>query len=135
MEWEIRCFKIKCGKKMKLLGTYLKSLEMVVHNRAKSKISEEIPAKNIFQDENESSPRWREKCSHPVTKRQFIGNSFKEGDRVKLRLKTSTNEVWYTYYSIKEIITYETAKRYMGSYNSEDSFNEEAFTHALVLTI
>jgi len=119
---------------MKLLGTYLKSLEMVVRIRAKSKISEEIPAKNIFQDENESSPRWREKCSHPVTKRQLIGNSFKEGDRVKLRLKTSTNEVWYTYYTIEKILPYESVKDVLcQGYNSKDSFNKEAFTHVLIL--
>ena len=110
-------------KKMKLLGTYLKSLEME-------------SVKNIFQDENDRSLIWGGEGHigyHPVNQYQMYRDSFKVGDIVKLRLKTSTNEVWYKYYTIERISKYETAKRFIGSYNKSDSFNGEAFTRVLIL--
>ncbi len=125
---------------MKLLGTYLKSLEMVVHIRAKSKISEEIPRKDIYQITGNTSSRWRrgEVVYHPVTPFQMHEHSFKEGDRVKLRLRISKDEKWSegSDYTIEKILPYESVKDVLcQGYNKYDSFNKEAFTHALVLTI
>lgn len=126
---------------MKLLGTYLKSLEMVVPIRTKSKIPQEIPRKDIYQITGNTSPRWRrigEVVYHPVTPFQMHEHSFKEGDRVKLRLRISKHEKWSegSDYTIEKIRPYESVKDMLcQGYNKYDSFNKEAFTHALVLTI
>jgi hypothetical protein len=106
---------------MKLLGIYLKSLEME-------------SVKKIFQDENDSSQRWDGEGHngyHPVTPYQMHRDSFKVGDRVRLIFINSNKQ--NKDYTIREIITYETAKGFIGSYNSKDSFKGEAFTHVLIL--
>ena len=87
----------------------------------------------VYQDARNSSQHWRQhdRILHPVTHWQF-GNKFRVGDRVRMRLITSSS-MKYADFTIVKIVSYHTAKQYLGSYNADDGFNGAPFTHVLVL--
>ena len=92
-----------------------------------------VQPKKIYQDSTNSSQHWRTETRvwHPLTKHQY-GNTFRAGDKVRMRL-VSPEGVNFEDFTILNITKYETAKEWLGSYNSNDSFHGVPFTHTLVL--
>ena len=134
MVWEIRCFRIKYGiLKIDFFQIYLISLEMQGRFRGEPEIN---PPKPIYQDMRDSSSVWRTegRVFHPLTPFQNESNSFKPGDKVRLRLTTSTSRDYFDL-TVLNISDYNTAKTFLGSYNASDSFNGEKFTHVLILSV
>ena len=134
MVWEIRCFRIKCGiLKNDFFQIYVISLEMHGRFRGEPEIN---PPKPIYQDMRDSSSVWRTEARvfHPLTAFQMASNSFKPGDKVRLRLTTSTSREYFDL-TVLNISDYNTAKTFLDSYNASDSFNGEKFTHVLILSV
>ena len=92
------------------------------------------PPQPLYQDARDSSPHWRPplRVYHPLIWRQF-GNKFRVGDSVRMRVLYSNNGRVYTNLNIVNILPYESAKLTLGSYNGDDAFKGEPFTHVLVL--
>ena len=88
----------------------------------------------VYQDARNSSPHWRPplRVYHPLNGRQF-GNRFRVGDRVRMRIIQPNNGKLYTTLNIVNIVPYEAVKFVLGSYNSDDAFKGEPFTHVLIL--
>lgn len=112
---------------------YVISLEMHGRFRGEPEIN---PPKPIYQDMRDSSSVWRteRRVFHPVNASQMASNSFKPGDKVRLRLTTSTSRDYFDL-TVLNISDYNNAKTFLGSYNASDSFNGEKFTHVLILSV
>jgi len=97
--------------------------------------AEHVPlgTKNIYQDMRNTSSHWRQedRIMHPLTERQFR-NRFRVGDRVRMQLRTRTSKIYITL-NVVQITNYTTAKQWLHSYNSDDTFKRVPFTHTLVL--
>ena len=93
-----------------------------------------VKFKRVFQDTDGTSKHWRSttRTWHPLTKEQFESNNFNPKEHVKLRvndfgIKTTIEA------TIANIIQYDMAKKTLGSYNMNDTFNNIPFTHVLIL--
>jgi len=93
-----------------------------------------VQPKTIYQDTRGTSQYWRRETRvwHPLTTHQYENTRFRAGDKVSMRLRSpeGTN---FEDYTILRITKYDTAKEWLGSYNSNDSFRGVPFTHTLVL--
>ena len=90
--------------------------------------------KLVCQNIKGSSPYWRnldDRIFHPLTQRQF--NIFEVEHSVRMRITCLDKDKMRTYLNIVSIVTYNSAKRILGSYNATDAFKGEPFTHVLVL--
>ena len=89
---------------------------------------------DVYQDTRDSSPYWHNgnRIWHPLLYRQYA-NKFRVGDRVRMRMINHNNTKLYATIAITQIIQYEDVKAVLGSYNRDDTFNGEPFTHVLVL--
>jgi hypothetical protein len=92
--------------------------------------------KNAFQNERGSSDVYRNsevgRFFQPVNQGQIDRQRFQIGDRVMLRVRSLDNQDRYFTTIIRNIVSYETAKSVLGSYNEEDGYNG-AFVSVLVL--
>ena len=90
------------------------------------------PRKVVYQDTLHSNPHWRQdnRIFQPLTERQFR-NRFRVGDRVTIRLKDHRK----TYISglIANILSYDTAVAWLGTYNIDSAFNAIPYTRVLIL--
>jgi len=97
--------------------------------------AEHVPlgTKNLYQDTRNTSSHWRQqdRILHPLTERQF-GNRFRVGDRVRMQVRTRTSKIYITL-RIVQIMTYNSVKQCLGSYNADDTFKRVPFHHILVL--
>ena len=93
-----------------------------------------VQPKLVFQDVRDSSSHYRNdlRIWHPLTEQQFR-NNFRVGDRVRVRLLCDNNDKTYINLTIVHIMTYETTKSVLGSYNADDGFKGAPFTRVLVL--
>jgi transcription termination factor Rho len=96
-----------------------------------------LPAtKNSFQGERGSSNVYRNseagRYFQPVHQGQIDRQKYQVGDRVMLRVRGLDNQDRYFTTIIRNIVSYETAKSVLGSYNEEDGYNG-AFVSVLVL--
>ena len=96
-----------------------------------------LPAtKNSFQGERGSSNVYRNseagRYFQPVHQGQIDRQKYEVGDRVMLRVRGLDNQDRYFNTIIRNIVSYETAKSVLGSYNEEDGYNG-AFVSVLVL--
>ena len=121
------------SKKNDFFKIYVISLEMQGRFRGEPEIN---PPKGIYQDKRDSSSAWltKRRVFHPVNAFQMASNSFKPGDKVRLRLTTSTCRDYFDL-TVLNISDYNNAKTFLGSYNASDSFNGEKFTHVLILSV
>jgi hypothetical protein len=89
--------------------------------------------KAVYQDTRDSSSNWRTptRIFHPLTEHQFM-NRFRLGDIVKLKV-SYPNIKGYINPMIVNIVPYDMAQRWLGSYNIGDSFKGFPFTHVLIL--
>jgi hypothetical protein len=92
-----------------------------------------VNVRRIYQDTRNTSSNWRQnnRIFHPLTQRQF-GNRFRVGNRVTMRLIYPPNKM-YINGAIERIIPYPIAQAWVGSYNIDDTFANEPFTHVLVI--
>ena len=92
--------------------------------------------KNAFQSVRGSSDVYRnseaDRYFQPVNQEQMDRQKFQIGDRVMLRVRALDNQDRYYNTIIRSIVSYETAKSVLGSYNEEDGYNG-AFVSVLVL--
>ena len=92
--------------------------------------------KNAFQSVRGSSVVYRnseaDRYFQPVNQEQMDRQKFQIGDRVMLRVRALDNQDRYYNTIIRSIVSYETAKSVLGSYNEEDGYNG-AFVSVLVL--
>jgi hypothetical protein len=87
----------------------------------------------VYQDTRNSSQVWRqnERVFHPLTQAQFE-TGFKLGDKVTMELVTPTDTI-YTDYTVSDIVSYENAQSWIGSYTIDNTFMGAPFTRVLVL--
>ena len=87
----------------------------------------------VYQDTTDTSLHWRQdtRVYHPLTEQQ-LGNRFRVGDRVRMRL-TYPNSKMYITPTVMNIVPYYAAQQVLGSYNADNAFKGAAFTHVLVL--
>jgi len=91
--------------------------------------------KNAFQSVRGSSDVYRSETGRyfqPVHQGQMDRQKFQIGDRVMLKVLGLDNQDRYFTTIIRNIVSYETAKSVLGSYNEEDGYNG-AFVSVLVL--
>jgi hypothetical protein len=97
---------------------------------------DEVLPKPIYQDTTDTSSHYRNdrRIWHPLTEQQFC-NNFRVGDSVMMRLSYDNNDTKskYIHLTVIHIITYETTKSVLGSYNADDAFKGSPFTRVLVL--
>uniref|UniRef100_A0A6C0ANG7 Uncharacterized protein n=1 Tax=viral metagenome TaxID=1070528 RepID=A0A6C0ANG7_9ZZZZ len=95
-----------------------------------------LQPKPIYQDTSDTSSHYRNdlRIWHPLTEHQF-GNGFRVGDRVMMLLSYDNNDTKskYVNLTVVHIITYETTRSVLGSYNADDAFKGVPFTRVLVL--
>jgi len=93
-----------------------------------------IRQRRVYQDVRESSPHYRAslRTYHPVTERQNRRH-FTVGESVRMRI-LSVGSKYYMDMNIINILTYNTVRQVLGSYNIDDSFNGHPFTHVLILS-
>ena len=96
--------------------------------------AETVSSHLVYQDTRDSSGHWRNdvRVWHPLTEKQF-GKKFRVGDRVLMRLLYDNNDTTYINLTVVHIMSYETTKQVLGSYNEGDAFKGAAFTHVLIL--
>ena len=96
--------------------------------------AESVPSHLVYQDTRDTSGHWRNdvRIWHPLTQKQF-GKKFRVGDRVLMRLLYDNNDTTYINLTVVHIMSYETTKQVLGSYNECDAFKGTPFTHVLVL--
>jgi hypothetical protein len=96
--------------------------------------AEAVPSHLVYQDTRDSSSHWRNdvRVWHPLTEKQF-GKKFRVGDRVLMRLLYDNDDTTYINLTVVHIMSYETTKQVLGSYNEGDAFKGSPFTHVLVL--
>ena len=90
------------------------------------------PRKVVYQDTIDSNPDWRHanRIFQPLTEGQFR-NRFSVGDRVTIRLKD--HRKMYLSGLIANILPYDTAVTWLGTYNIDSAFNTIPFTRVLIL--
>lgn len=91
------------------------------------------PRKVVYQDTINSNPHWREanRIFQPLTEFHFR-NRFRVGDRVTIRLK-NRNRKMYISGRIANILPYDAAVEWLGTYNIDSAFNTIPFTRVLIL--
>jgi len=95
--------------------------------------NEAVKVRRIYQDTKNTSPAWRQRnrMFHPLTERQF-GNRFRVGDRVRIRVNNPDKKI-YIDATIVDIVVYDYALQFLGSYNIDNTFVGSPFTRTLVL--
>ena len=97
-------------------------------------VSVGVKFKRLYKDINGASKHWRSptRTWHPLTKEQFESNNFNLNEHIKLRVNEfgvkTTIEA-----TIANIIKYDVAKKTLGSYSMNDTFNNLPYTHVLIL--
>jgi hypothetical protein len=89
----------------------------------------------VYQDTKNSSSFWRlpARIYHPLTGIQFA-DKFRVGARVKMRV-LHNNTRTYINATIARIVTYDTCKQFIGSYNIDDRFKGLPFEKVLILNV